>query len=145
MSAVNSPTKPSVQTVQNEPTVFTGTIDRAAMGFSLLCLAHCLAIPLLATIAPLVLPHNQGIHWVFLIIALPLTSFGLWKGVTIHGDYKILALGLFGLSAMALGALELYGEQNATYTTITGVAMIFNAHALNIWRQSQVRKRQHRS
>ena len=117
----------------------TSLIDRTAIGFSILCLAHCLAIPLLATIAPLVLPHNQNIHWILLLIALPLTSFGLWKGVTIHGDIKILVLGIIGLLTMGFGALELYGEQSATYTTLAGVCMIFSAHALNIWRQRQLR------
>ena len=110
-------------------------IDRTAIGFSLLCLAHCLAIPLLATIAPLLLPHNQDVHWILLIIALPLTSFGLWRGVSIHGDYRILALGLVGLLAMAVGAGEPFGEPAATYTTILGVSLIFVAHALNLWRQ----------
>ena len=115
--------------------VSTSRIDRTAMGFSILCLAHCLAIPLLATIGPLVLPHNQNIHWILLMIALPLTTFGLWKGVAIHRDIRILILGIIGLSTMAFGALELYGEQVASYTTIVGVCMIFCAHALNIWKQ----------
>ena len=125
---------PSRQPSNHKPAP-TSLIDRTAMGFSILCLAHCLAIPLLATIAPLVLPHNQNIHWILLLIALPLTTFGLWRGVGIHGDIRILLLGIVGLSTMAFGALELYGEQVATYTTIAGVCLIFSSHALNIWKQ----------
>jgi len=115
--------------------VSTNLIDRTAMGFSILCLAHCLAIPLLATIAPLVLPHNQIVHWILLLIALPLTTFGLWKGLTIHGDSRILVLGIIGLLTMAFGALEPYGEQVATFSTIIGVCFIFAAHTLNILKQ----------
>ncbi len=134
-----SKTESSTGGLPHEMPNSTGLIDRTAIGFSILCLAHCLAIPLLATIAPLVLPHNQNIHWILLLIALPLTTVGLWKGVTIHGDNKILILGITGLLTMALGALELHGELVATYTTVAGVCMIFSAHALNIWRQRQLR------
>jgi len=108
------------------------------MGFSVICLAHCLLIPFLATLAPLFLPHNQDIHWILLAIALPLTTFGLWRGVSIHGYYSILALGIVGLLLMALGASELHGETMAVVTTVAGVSLIFTAHTLNLWRQSNL-------
>lgn len=108
-------------------------IDRAAIGASALCLAHCLAMPLVALALPSIasaLGAGEGVHALLLAIAAPLALVALWRGWRLHGGVAPAALGGAGLALMTLALLAHELEQPLT---VAGVSVLAAAHVLN-WR-----------
>lgn len=115
-------------------------IDGSAMGLSLLCLFHCLAMPFVVSVIPLLGVHffeESTIHLFFLLGALPLSFFGLWLGVKgAHGGARLMTIAGFGLVLMAIGAThQISGDYDIALTAI-GVSFVGLAHFLN-WRRHE--------
>jgi hypothetical protein len=81
--------------------------DASAVLLSALCLAHCLALPLLAAALPLfgVWAQAEWVHGLFVAIALPLAGLALWRaqrqGPLPWPLWTMAGLGLCGLLAGA--------------------------------------------
>ena len=109
--------------------------DRAAMGVSSLCLAHCLALPLLLTVSP-ALSHwlplaSHDVHLWLLALALPLALIGLGLGYKRHGVVSVLLRGGAGVTVMGLGVSHLLPLGFDTAATIVGVSLVLWAHISN--------------
>jgi hypothetical protein len=75
-------------------------VDGIAVSASLLCLVHCLALPLLAASLPalgLFVTHSLLVHALLLGVALPLGLWALARGWRRAGWWP-LALGLAGFT-----------------------------------------------
>lgn len=113
-------------------------IDGSAMGLSLLCLFHCLAMPLVVSVLPMLGAHlfeETTMHVFFFVAAMPLSLFGLWLGVRgAHGGGRLMILAGAGLVLMFGGALhDISGEYDVAFTSV-GVSLVALAHFLN-WRR----------
>lgn len=111
-------------------------LERAAMGSSLLCLLHCLALPLLLAAVPVSAESPLGgedFHLWVLVFAVPASGAALWIGRAKHGAAWPLVLGALGLALLAAGALMLGGTAGETPVTILGSAALIAAHLGN-WR-----------
>ena len=111
------------------------------MGISIICLVHCLALPLVVSLAPLLaaglaLDDHSLLHWLMLGFAVPLSGIGLWLGMRHHGDWRLIVLGSVGIAFMFVGVSHLLGAQLETPLTVAGVAMVLCTHLLN-WRWSR--------
>jgi hypothetical protein len=110
----------------------TGTLDRAAIALSGLCLVHCLAsaifVAMLASAGGLLL--HPAIHEVGLMFAIGLGTLALGRGVMEHGFMMPSAVGGLGLGVMA-GSLGLPEDGMGTLYTIVGVAILALGHDLN--------------
>jgi hypothetical protein len=111
-------------------------IDISAMALSVICMVHCLTVPMIATLAPLWVSGDAGdawAHWVMLLVALPLSAIGLWQGYQRHLRVLVPALGATGLALMAWDLLPsaepLAHDHNLT---LPGVLLVAGAHVLNI-------------
>ena len=112
-------------------------IDKAAIGLSLLCVAHCLLTP----IAILILPalgatflDDERFHYALLLLVLPTSIFSLGLGCSKHGRREILLFGLFGLFLMSLILIlgeDILGELGEKVSTIIGASIIAVAHVRN--------------
>lgn len=115
----------------------TDWLERAAVSASALCLAHCLALPILFALVPSLssaLSIPQGIHLWLLAVAVPMASAALLQGRAVHGGVAPLLIGLAGLMLMAAGAL-VWGETSAeTPMTVAGSIILSVAHVVN-WRK----------
>jgi hypothetical protein len=109
-------------------------LDRAGMGLSALCAAHCLTsaivVTALASFGGVFLSH--WIHEVGLAIAILLGAVALGDGVIRHGYMAPFATGCFGLGVMA-GALSLHESQHnmELLATLAGVMILALGHDLN--------------
>ena len=111
-------------------------LDKLAIGLSILCLVHCLALPIALLVAPtlgaVVLGTESPVHWVLLALALPLSCYALWHGFRHHGHRNPLVLGVAGLAMMLFGVSHVTSRALEVPLTVIGVLLLLVAHALNL-------------
>ncbi len=111
--------------------------DKSAIGFSLLCAIHCLASPMIIVLMPslIALPLNNEMFHVWMVVAvLPTSAYALTVGCRQHKHYRLLTLGLLGLTclvlAVVLGEIFLSGVWEKMLTFI-GAGIIAYGHYRN--------------
>lgn len=111
-------------------------LETIALSASMLCLIHCLALPLVIAALPVLssaLAIPESFHLWVLAFALPASGTALIAGRAKHGAIRPLVAGAAGLALLALGALA-FGETRAeTPLTVLGSLTLAAAHYAN-WR-----------
>ena len=120
-----------------EPPPHARLLDGSAMGLSALCLAHCLALPLLASLLPAAgaWAHAPWVHVVLIAFAAPLALTAL--GRRVHGRWPppgLVVLGVMGVSLLAWGAFG--PERSEVAFTVAGAFTLVVAHLWN-WRRTE--------
>lgn len=116
------------------PRPATRFFDVSAIALSSLCLVHCLALPLLAAALPLlgVWAEDARVHFAFVIVAAPLTSYALWRADRHRRlPLALRVLAAFGLLGLLAGALGWPRESWEIPTTVAGSLMLASAHLWN--------------
>jgi hypothetical protein len=112
-------------------------MDRFAVLLSLACMIHCLAIPLLAAVLPIVggaLLPDREFHWVMLGLVLPASLWALTSGCRRHRRLRVAAIGSAGLGVLigvALFGHTLFGPTGERLATSAGAVLVAVAHVLN--------------
>lgn len=112
----------------------TSSFDFLAVILSMLCLIHCLLVPLLITILPFIgtsILKNELFHTTILFFAIPISLIGLGMGYLTHKNLKLVGWAFLGFSLMVLGLLF---ESYETFFTVVGVSIVACTHLFN-WRQ----------
>lgn len=112
---------------------FNSFLDKSAMTLSGLCLVHCLAGSLLLTVFAAGsgwLGHN--VHFIGLLIALPLAAFALWRGVAVHQQVGVAVLGATGIALMAASLFAGHGDSSEIWLSVIGVSLLGLAHWWNL-------------
>jgi len=111
--------------------------DKTAISLSALCLVHCLLVPsFLVFLSGYVSLsyNNELIHYVILLIAIPVSLYALITGVRNHKSYRFLYLGLTGIIsfilAVTLGA-QMWGEVGEKVLTTVGALLVAISHFKN--------------
>ena len=118
-------------------------LDGAAAGVSLICLVHCLALPLLIAALPAlsqVLSVPEGFHRGVALIALPASSVALLSGFRRHRSARALGLAVLGLGAIGWGAFGAESASAELAATVIGSVLVSAAHVVN-WVLAQRRER----
>ncbi len=111
--------------------------DKFAIGLSLLCALHCLALPLFMLLLPtvsVVFLKDEGFHFYMVMMVLPVSSFALWIGFKQHHNFKVIVLGFSGLIILCITVMvghELLGETMEKLLTLLGSSLICYSHYLN--------------
>lgn len=111
-----------------------GVLDRIAIGASMLCLIHCLALPLLIALLPAValfaaIPESFHV-WMFLL-AVPTSIAALRLGFPKHRRLAPLKLAGAGLVLLGFGAIADITDVAETVVTIAGGVSLVLGHLLN--------------
>ncbi|MDE0177198.1 MAG: MerC domain-containing protein, partial [Gammaproteobacteria bacterium] len=71
-------TPPEAKDVRWSP---AARLDLAAVGLSTLCLLHCVALPVLVALMPVVgqAAENELVHRVLVVLAVPVSLRVIWK------------------------------------------------------------------
>jgi len=115
-------------------------VDLYATVLSMLCLIHCLALPLLTSLLPLAgqFSDDTAVHRVLVLLAAPATLWAGWNALSIEGSWPFLVTAAFGLSllmsAAFLDAVAAYEQP----VTVTGALLLASAH---LWRWARHRHR----
>jgi hypothetical protein len=115
--------------------VSPGVVDQAALGVSLLCLVHCLALPLLFAALPALsslFPVSETFHLWMLGIAVPASGLALVTGHARHGAWSPLLLGVTGLALLAIGVLRFGDTWLEAPVTVFGASLLAVAHVWNM-------------
>lgn len=115
--------------------VITPATDRAAVALSLLCIAHCVALPLVAIALPFLsaAAEAQWVHWVFASLAVMASGFVALTSLSARTPGFLVPAGI-GASLVVGGLFApAYGIEEALPTVIGGVALAY-AH----WRRLAV-------
>ena len=112
-------------------------MDKAAIGLSMLCIAHCLLTPIAIVMLPALgatFLDDERFHYVLLFLVIPTSIFSLGLGCRKHERREILMFGLFGLLLMSLILIvgeDVLGELGEKISTILGALIIAFAHVRN--------------
>lgn len=110
----------------------TPATDRAAVALSLLCIVHCVALPVLALGLPVlaVVGEMEWVHWIFAVLAVLASGTVVATSPAARTPSFLILAGL-GASLVVFGLFaEGFGIEEAIPTVIGGVLLAF-AH----WRR----------
>ena len=111
-------------------------IEGLAVGATLACLVHCIALPVIIALLPAVatvVPIPETFHILALVFAVPATGGALYIGYRHHRLAAPLLIGSAGLLLLALGVLHWGETPLEAPVTIFGSLLIGGAHVAN-WR-----------
>lgn len=116
--------------------------DGLAVGVSGLCLIHCLALPLMASLLPLAgaWAEAEWVHWLFVAIAAPVS---LWTFTRRPRSGPLAALAVAGLAFLVAGAAAFPSHGWETGLTVGGGLLLAGAHILNWQRRKPDRHAAH--
>ncbi|MEM9168251.1 MAG: MerC domain-containing protein [Pseudomonadota bacterium] len=109
------------------------TLDGSAVGLSLLCLIHCLALPVLAAFMPVagVWAEAEWIHQILVLIAIPITALAALGHRQSAVGLSFIVPAVLGLALLlAAGFIEALHDFE-TPLTVIGATLLASAH---IWR-----------
>ena len=110
--------------------------DGMAVGASVLCLIHCLALPIVIAALPALaarLDLGEGFHLGVLAFALPVSAVALGEGWRRHRGLAPLFVGAAGLVLLAAGLAFEEWVAVETGVTVAGSLLLAGAHVAN-WR-----------
>ncbi len=120
--------------------MFNGKIkvDGIAISLSFLCIVHCFFTPTFLILAPSFLTlsvDNEFIHYLIILLAIPISLYALTLGYRAHDRITFLFIGIIGLSmlftAILMGEniLSEYGEKGIT---LFGSIIVAYSHFRNL-------------
>jgi hypothetical protein len=112
-----------------------GPLDRLAVGLSGACLLHCLALPALAAMLPIlgVWAHAEWVHLALLLAAAPLSAAALLRRG--RRDWGLCIVAALALTLMAIGAIADIPSATETALTVVGALTLAAAHLWNARRR----------
>lgn len=111
--------------------------DKFAIGLSLLCVLHCLALPLFIILFPSIAyasVSDELFHQLMLLVIVPVSLAVLVMGMRHHKDITVFTLGLVGLFILTCTALIDHKYMSAWLEvglTVSGSLIIAYAHFRN--------------
>ena len=111
--------------------------DKAAIGLSLLCALHCLALPVFIALAPTVASlaiADESFHLWMVAVVVPVSAYALLLGCQKHRRLSVLVLGFGGLLVLGLTPVvghDLLGENGERLLTLMGASLIAWSHVQN--------------
>ena len=112
-------------------------LDTAAVFLSGVCMLHCLALPVVLTVLPVLnisLLEESIFHLLLLVFILPVSLIALSIGCRQHKDFLTLMLGVLGLSILTFTATfghALFGITGERIVTSIGGLILASAHIRN--------------
>ena len=112
-----------------------GIFDHAAIALSGLCLVHCLLLPIIILLLPLLNYVNAThFHAQMLLVVMPVSLFAFVLGYRHHRNHAIIAWGTTGIAILAFDgtvAHASYGALADTLMTIAGSIVLATSHYMN--------------
>jgi hypothetical protein len=111
--------------------------DHIAIALSAICIVHCLAVPVLVAVLPIIavsFGESQHFHGLMLWLVVPTSFAGLSLGYRLHRRSGLIALGAVGVALLVLAAV--YGHETwyppiEVLVSVAGSLLLGGSHWLN--------------
>ena len=120
--------------------------DKLAICLSLMCAIHCLFLTSLLALLPSLVAlklDNEAFHLWMVVAVIPSSGYSLTLGCKQHKRYRLLILGLIGLTLLVIALVfgeDSIGEAGEKTLTVLGAGFIGVGHWFN-FRLCQAQKR----
>tara|TARA_Y200000002_G_scaffold213706_1_gene176429 strand:+ start:554 stop:955 length:402 start_codon:yes stop_codon:yes gene_type:complete len=111
--------------------------DKVAVTLSTACVLHCFFAPSFIILTSGFLSisiDNEFVHYLILLLAVPISSFALYLGWKNHKNTSFLPFGIIGLLALVAAVLmgeAMLGEAGERAITLLGSLLVAYAHYRN--------------
>jgi hypothetical protein len=107
--------------------------DRVGLMASLICVVHCTLTPVFLFFLPVLGSYFESpwVHVALALIVFPTGIFAFYSGYQMHHHAQILAVGIIGFVALAMGLLTSQLSLEILFTAFGGV-LLSSAHVLNL-------------
>jgi hypothetical protein len=129
------------------PTMFLSRyFDRIAIALSTICIVHCLAMPFLVAVLPLLavtFGTDAHFHALMLWLVVPTSVFGFGLGYRVHRQIGVVvvgALAVAGLAFVALWAHDVWTQTAEVSANVAASLLLAAAH----WQNFRDVRRVHR-
>lgn len=111
--------------------------DLAGISLSVLCIIHCVGLPLLILFLPSLLSFkNETFHILMLVAIIPISGYAFFKGYQQHQHHQMILWAILGLTLLLLAPLS--GELLEAVFTLSGSIIIVFSHYMNIYRNNKI-------
>jgi hypothetical protein len=121
--------------MKQTPAKSTDWLDGAAVGLSGLCLLHCLALPFVVGVLPMLMPFAEShLHAQMLYFAVPLSVVAIGIGFARHRSPRVVIAAAAGLTLLIVGATVAHGSLGIVADrlfTVSGSLILAAAHLWN--------------
>ncbi|MEM7767277.1 MAG: MerC domain-containing protein [Pseudomonadota bacterium] len=114
------------------------SLDGAAIGMSAACVIHCLALPLMVSVLPILGPFaaSEIAHKALVLVAVPISAAAIMRGWTQDGAWIPTTLIILGLGLLLAAAFAEPLHDHETPLTVFGALILAAGHLLR-WRRHQ--------
>jgi hypothetical protein len=112
--------------------------DRSAIVLSMLCVVHCLLLPviliMLPTVTSLAFLGDERFHLWLLFAVIPISGFAVILGYFHHQSWFVIIIASTGMAILVLVALlghEVFGEQGEIMASVLGSVFVAYGHIKN--------------
>ena len=115
----------------------TSVLDKSAIGLSVLCLLHWLALPLALVTSfsfSALWVADESFHQLLVFLVLPTSFLALALGCKKHRTWVVPAWGMCGITLLIIAALfghDWVGEIGEKLLTFIGSILVMVGHVLN--------------
>ncbi|CAD5248429.1 conserved membrane hypothetical protein [Alteromonas sp. 38] len=113
--------------------------DKTAIALSMLCVVHCLLLPVLLLLLPplagVLALDDELFHKTLLFFVVPISVIALMMGYFYHRNHTMLLVGGVGLSLLILAVVlghDVLGEYGEVALTVIGSSFIAFSHIRNL-------------
>jgi hypothetical protein len=110
------------------------TWDYLGIAASVLCLIHCLALPILALIGMAIPDNDEVFHKFLLIVVCPVAIIAFGYAGRKNGTLFPMILGVSGVIMVLVGSLahDLLSDVVMHSVTFTGTLFLISGHIMNL-------------
>ncbi len=105
-------------------------LDLYAVGLSTLCMLHCVALPVLVSLMPVVAQaaESELVHRALAVAAVPVSLRVIWKALPVNGNRLFIGAASIGLVLLLLAAFMEAVSPYEEPITVAGGALLCSAH-----------------
>jgi hypothetical protein len=115
----------STRTTPSSPMLLSRYFDRIAIALSTICIVHCLTMPFVIALLPVValtLGGDGHFHTLMLWFVVPTSVLGFGLGVRVHGRWDSPAIGAVAIAGLATAALWGHSAWDPSFEVLVNIA-----------------------
>lgn len=117
----------------------TDVADKSAIFLSILCIIHCLVLPVIVLALPAITAlgflTDEHFHELLVFVIIPISFLALVSSYIRFKNWRVIGFVVAGVLLVTLAALighDIFGHVGEVVTTVTGSLLIAYGHSKNL-------------